>query len=1013
MIPTKYKIIRYMLFSLSVIICIYCFITILYPRISLIGKKTPYKVYIALGFHTNLYHSYRIDTNDEAGFGSDIRIIRHIINVLNDYNRKGVPVKGVWDIENLFSLEEVLPKYAPDIINNIKKRIDTHGDEIILMSYNNGLTAAFNQKEFEDVIKRTISNNKKSGIKDIFKKYSPIVRPQEMVASPGNYRLYKKHGIEAVSLYYSAVTFDSIRAFIRPLSLTEAFNPLLYENGATGDRIRIIPTYNHGDLVENISLRSWVTNLHRGQLKGTIDRDVLLFLNFDADDSYWTGYKLPKHLAWLPNTGGLKQLIEEVKDLDFVKFTTLNEYLKNHADAGKISFGQDIADGNFNGFNSWAEKFSSHLNWKVVMDSRVAEKIIKAADKYLKEPIAPKNTMRLRKAYEERLRLLSTTNFGMSAPYLARAREQVVENITGKIQSQIKPMLEMTRNALEAEAGNVKYSALSPGLRFVDTIFILNIEDDILPAPGLEFSFNMQDKNIITKDTCFYLIEKNGKCHAAPIIFKKFEVDSVNITIKLKDRAKLENGIYSLYLGHSINSPQKIKSYAGVNQLKNRFLCLNFDPQGIMQSLTCGGRTVLEEKSLAPRVHFKSDYVDKILIPKKASIHVLNAGSAGVASLLWKGEIPAPGKETGKDNAEDGKFCYRLSLCDDLPYLFVHGTIQYPQTARNDILSPDQAQLIRRLDRRWHETAPFELALTNRADTETPFKVIKDNFLGVESNYLIDYFKHIDENFDLPCINNHITPAYAAVAGKDGGVVVAMNNNIFSNFAFCPLKMDYHALSREFSVKMNPFGTYYGRQYYQPTWSNRQGYHTAIMTGQQYYSSAPTYNGAYYTFALALGFFEGRELPKQIKTDMNKYANPPLIVSGGNIKILPAVDLLSQEPAPPPGVVAAYENGRLYIHWEKAPANPLAYTVHLTDRQKLYPRAFQTKSTTFITDKIKKNKTYFVKISSIYQSGKQSRSSDWIKVNAVEYSGKKPGTALPLWLELKIVWSSIIASLKY
>ena len=34
-----------------------------------------YKIHIAYGFHVNCYHSYRGDTNDNLGFGSDIRII--------------------------------------------------------------------------------------------------------------------------------------------------------------------------------------------------------------------------------------------------------------------------------------------------------------------------------------------------------------------------------------------------------------------------------------------------------------------------------------------------------------------------------------------------------------------------------------------------------------------------------------------------------------------------------------------------------------------------------------------------------------------------------------------------------------------------------------------------------------------------------------------------------------------------------------------------------------------------
>ena len=70
--------------------------------------------------------------------------------------------------------------------------------------------------------------------------------------------------------------------------------------------------------------------LHQDQVQGKIDRDVLIFVNFDADDEFWVGYDLPWHLSWLPNTGGLAGLVKEVEGLDYVRFTTLAGYLKNH-----------------------------------------------------------------------------------------------------------------------------------------------------------------------------------------------------------------------------------------------------------------------------------------------------------------------------------------------------------------------------------------------------------------------------------------------------------------------------------------------------------------------------------------------------------------------------------------------------------------------------------------------------------------------------------------------------------
>ncbi len=137
------------------------------------------KVHIAFGFHVNLYHSFRGDSNDDKGFGSDIRIIRNTIEVLDRYNSRGIKVKGTWDFENTYSLENILPVHAPDIMENVSRRVGNCGDEVILMSYNNGLVSCMDEKEFTVSTEWAVSNPFKSGIRDIFGKYAPVVRPQK------------------------------------------------------------------------------------------------------------------------------------------------------------------------------------------------------------------------------------------------------------------------------------------------------------------------------------------------------------------------------------------------------------------------------------------------------------------------------------------------------------------------------------------------------------------------------------------------------------------------------------------------------------------------------------------------------------------------------------------------------------------------------------------------------------------------------------------------------------------
>ena len=130
-----------------------------------------YKVHVAYGFHVNCYHSYRGDSADNLGFGSDIRIIRHILDKLDELNAQGIPAKGTWDCENFFSLQKILPEYAPDIIDRMKKRVNENGDEQILMGYSNGALAPMTEEELEASINLAVTNKDGSGLKDIFGKY--------------------------------------------------------------------------------------------------------------------------------------------------------------------------------------------------------------------------------------------------------------------------------------------------------------------------------------------------------------------------------------------------------------------------------------------------------------------------------------------------------------------------------------------------------------------------------------------------------------------------------------------------------------------------------------------------------------------------------------------------------------------------------------------------------------------------------------------------------------------------
>jgi hypothetical protein len=313
------------------------------------------KIYFNIGFHVNLYHSYRGDTLTEDGFGKDIRILRQILDQLDQAEQAGVRVKISWDFDHLFSLQEILPKHAPDVVLRIKQRVSRGSDKILIMSYNNALSAALNDQEFVAHIERAISNESKSGALDIFSSYSPIYRPQEMMFSPGQQKLLIQTGIKAMLLFNSSTPFTSLPLFIEPLGFPQEYLPFFL--GSKSQAIAVVPTYHIGDIAKHITLRRWLEHIRKQQQK--IPGDVFLNINFDADVDFWTGRQVPPFLQLFSSVQGLKSILLELSSLSYVEPTHIEDFLKNHPPKRWIQVGQDLADGSFDGFASWSDKLSS------------------------------------------------------------------------------------------------------------------------------------------------------------------------------------------------------------------------------------------------------------------------------------------------------------------------------------------------------------------------------------------------------------------------------------------------------------------------------------------------------------------------------------------------------------------------------------------------------------------------------------------------------------------------------
>lgn len=221
------------------------------------------------------------------------------------------------------------------------------------------------------------------------------------------------------------------------------------------------------------------------------------------------------------------------------------------------------------------------------------------------------------------------------------------------------------------------------------------------------------------------------------------------------------------------------------------------------------------------------------------------------------------------------------------------------------------------------------------------------------------------------------------------------------------MKLLFDDTKKLFNIRLNPFGTYYGPQYYHPTWGNRMGFEAAVITGESYHSSAPSYNGYRQDFSLMISSFVGDELPSYTKNDLIAFANPPIVVTGGRIKTIEGVTR-EESPEAPKDIIWASDGKDDYILWEVATGDPNGYRVHLNDKIGDYNQVFDTEDTILVISDLTPGKEYYVSVTALFNDGTELGPEEEISFIAGE-STKAGGIELPIMLQLKILWSGIMA----
>ena len=742
------------------------------------------KIHIAYGFHVNCYHSYRGDTNDNLGFGSDIRIINKILDVLTDFNERGIPVKGTWDSENFFSLEKILPEYAPEIIEKMKERVAKYGDENIIMGYNNGALSAMTEDEFEASIERSVTNADGSGLTDIFGECEKIVRPQEVMFTPSQVSLYNKLGVKALCLYYSCVPFDAFRTIVPKLCDEYAFNPIKYTY--KNESMTIIPTYSNSDVCDAGTLRAWVKDLRSQQEKGIINRDLLLFINMDADAIFWETMDLGPLTGKLANTDGIKGLVEEVADLPYVVFDTVGGYLKNHDAVGEVDFTHDTADGNFTGYASWSEKPFNRRIWTSLERARAMAKVTAKADK--ESP-----------SFFDRVILLSTTHFGLATPVLNIQREKTALALAESV-------IKKEKTAMPESKGFTIYNTNGSSLQGVQ----IELKEKISDISKL----NVTGKHL-DSFTAVSMADDNSSAY----LMLNFSEVKNKYDIKITFDGKKERPVFS-------------------NILSAGELSIFFSDKGQIAWVQYGDNKLGTDEFLQSFITYGGRKYDFTSVSARA-LSVAGTGEG----IRVEGEIHLPKEE------KSGSFTYDFFTAAYGRAVFVRATVNYPYTPELVSISTENSSLGRYTDMKWQEAVPFQITPRLEGD----IKVIKRNFMDDISSFRAQSFPESDSKNDyIASFNHQLTAGMTGIYDEKAGLIIANARQVLSSMAHCPMRLE-----KDKTVRMNPFGTYYGKQRHHFSRAKGQILDAYTLVAAQGKPLAPSYNGVSETALLGLFAFEG------------------------------------------------------------------------------------------------------------------------------------------------------------
>jgi len=820
-----------------------------------------HKVYVMLGFHINFYHSWRGDTPDEAGFGTDIRVIRGILDILDRANAAGRKARGYWDTEVYWTFQEILPKHCPDILERLRRRVAAGLDEIVLGPFNNGANHAATADEFRRAVEWAMENPWGSGLKQLFPQVTSYYRPQECFLTTGQEQILKDCGVDGLILYYALVPFNTLGAFTPALSLERRYNPFWFRSREDQPPLVVFPAMAAADVLEMTSLESMLLDLHARQLRGEINSDVVIHLNEDADLESWLPVKLPPAFKWFPNTGGLEEYIHLVNKYPWADFTVPSEYLAAHPPQGEVLVRQDLADGGFDGSYSWAEKCASLRTWTLLEQSRLKSNHAAALARRTGLDLDARLWDGMDSSFFQRLIGLTTTHFGMSTPVINEERQARAFAILGGAR----------RIADEAEreaAGRIVAQQPPAEALYAFEIFPTPPARELDPAPA-------------RAAVCVPVILPAG------VEAVRLEQDGKLAPASLTDRTPLPDGRvqYNLRFVTGTLSKDDVLHYrlfaaapaaapAPLTRLKNAWLEVEFSGQTGIASCKHNGVEVGGTEFLSPFVSYRTDKQPVVYPATRWELIPLTGEQwHGLQRLRLRASAPMQTPHGEFTN----EFTYTFTLFDDLPHLYVDVEARYAATPSTETIHNMIQKLRRLMDLRWVEVAPCQLHPALTAPAARPLRVWKHNYLGITAWYDLNYGQINPRNRDLDSFNHQATAGWVAVSDGKRGLLLGENAERLASMAFCPMRLrERNGLQQ---LWLNPFGSYHGRQAsYSHLGASGLGTDFLNAFSGALKPNGPSFNGQTVTFSLLLAPYAGDEPPAELQAEAAAHFYPPGVV---------------------------------------------------------------------------------------------------------------------------------------